>query len=535
MKRWSKRRNQLVYGQRKATEGTDKALADLGALLERLAGEGSDVGGEAMSVHACAMSDAMARYRGAHRRRIELVECGGNSVSCLWPTPPRSALDEMPSDGRAEKVSEATAGADRALESFNVALRALIDSVNGTEAARKRLRDLADKVHRAAAAEAKADKKLLTHIAKGDKRLFRTRRDTERCSGPALVVFEGCTILGGVLRLPGGTEIPLPDRIETIADVLAAHQGENLTWGGAVHIVDVTDTAGKVTRRTTAEHRKYHVHFLCRAEAPAPQPVTSPEQSLDTDWGVVVPLVCSDGTPYGRHASPDQQQASRKRHAESVRLQQSMAAKAEGSRRHSKQRRRRQRLLTKNTDVRVNHQLHVAKAVVTTPDVRKVVLEDTNASNMTASAEGTKAFPTRRSSANRGLNRSLAETAPARQMAFIERAAVVGSVDTERVNPAYTSLICFVCGAQGQRETQALFWCPECGSYTHADVQAALNVDEAGNPGLYPSAQDVTYGGRDSRHKTLEHAVGVFLDSTSVDGSVTNEYARAATSGHSGI
>ena len=106
-----------------------------------------------------------------------------------------------------------------------------------------------------------------------------------------------------------------------------------------------------------------------------------------------------------------QQHANHKRHTEAKQLQQSMANKVVGSRRHTKQRRQRQSLLAKNTDVRVNHQRHVAKAVVTTPETRKVVLEDTNASNMTASAEGTKAFPVRGSSAKRGLNRSLAETA----------------------------------------------------------------------------------------------------------------------------
>ena len=261
----------------------------------------------------------------------------------------------------------------------------------------------------------------------------------------------------------------------------------------------------------------------------------APPQSLGTDWGVVVPLVCSDGSAYSRYASDEQQHANHKRHLEAKQLQRSMADKTEGSRRHTKQRRQHNKRLAKNTDVRVNHQLHVAKAVVTTPEVRKVVLEDTNASNMTASAEGTKTFPVRGSGAKRGLNRSLAESAPARQMTFIERAAVIRSVATERVNPAYTSLTCFVCGTQGKRETQALFWCPECGSYTHADVQATLSVDEAGNPGLYPSAQDVTYGGRDSRHKMLEDAVGVFLDSTSADGSVTNKYARSGLAGHSGI
>ena len=365
--------------------------------------------------------------------------------------------------------------------------------------------------------------------------MFRHRRDTERCSGPALVLFDGCIVRDGMLRLPGGTEIPLPAGISTVDDALASHQQQGLRWRGAVHVVDVTDTAGKVTRRTRPEHRKYHVHLLCRAEAPAPRPATSPSQSLGTDWGVVAPLVCSDGSAYSRYTSDQQQHANQTRHLEAKQLQQSMAGKTDGSRRHAKQRRRHNKLLAKNTDVRVNQQLHVAKAVVATPDVRKVVLEDTNAANMTASAEGTRAFPTRGSSAKRGLNRSLAESAPARQRTFIERAAVIASVATERVHPAYTSLVCFVCGTQGERETQALFRCPECGSYTHADVQASLNVDEAGNPGLYPSARDVTYGGRDSRHKMLEDAVGVFLDSSGVDGSVTNKYARAATCGHSGI
>ena len=49
--------------------------------------------------------------------------------------------------------------------------------------------------------------------------------------------------------------------------------------------------------------------------------------------GVVVALVCSDGSAHGRHASPDQQRASQKRHAEATRLQQSMSAETDGSRR----------------------------------------------------------------------------------------------------------------------------------------------------------------------------------------------------------
>ena len=392
VKKWSGRRNQLVYAQRKAVEGTDKALNTLATFAAKKPAH------SAVLVQARAMSASVAQYRDAQRRRVELVESGDGNALHLRATPPGRGLVEMSVDERAVMIAAAIDRSDKALEVFNTALKALrakIRTVDGTEAARKRLRVLADKAHKAVAAEAKADKRLLAHIAKGDERLFRHRRDTERCSGPALVLFEGCTISDGVLRLPGGTEIPLPAGVVTIDDALAFHQQQGLVWGGAVHVVDVTDTAGKVTRRTGAEHRKYHVHFLCRAEAPAPRPVTSPSQSLGTDWGVVVPLVCSDGSAYSRYTSDAQQHANHKRHLEAKQLQQSMANKVEGSRRHTKQHRQHNKRLAKNTDVRVNHQLHVAKAVVTTPEVRKVVLEDTNASNMTASAEGTKTFPVR--------------------------------------------------------------------------------------------------------------------------------------------
>ena len=532
VKKWSDRRNQVVYAQRKAVEGTDKALNTLSVFAAKKPAR------SAVLAQTLTMSEAVERCRDAQRRRVELVESSDGNALRTRATPPDLGLVEMSADERAVMIAAAVERSDKALQAFNTALKALrakIRTVDGTEAARKRLRALADKARKAVAVEAKADERLLAHIAKGDERLFRRRRDTERCSGPALVLFDGCIVSDGVLRLPDGTEIPLPAGILTIDDALASQRQQGLVWGGAVHVVDVTDTAGKVTRRTRAEHRKYHLHFLCRAEAPVPEPVVAPVQSLGTDWGVVVPLVCSNGSAYSRYSSDKQQHANQKRHLEAKQLQQSMSNKTEGSRRHTKQQRRRQSLLAKNTDVRVNHQLHVAKAVVTTPGVRKVVLEDTNATNMTASAQGTKTFPVRGSAAKRGLNRSLAESAPARQRAFIERAAVIASVATERVNPAYTSLICFVCGTLGQRETQALFWCPECGTCTHADVQAALSVDEAGNPGLCRSARDVTYGGRDSRHKMLEDAVGVFLDSTSADGSVTNKYARSGLAGHSGI
>ena len=526
-KKWSKRRRQVVYAQRKAAERTDEAVTKLDAAAR----QHTDLHGL-----VTALSDAVLLYRNQHLRRVELTESAGNVSTGLWTTRPDAALLDMNVDDRSDAINATVEASDEVLEVFNVtvkSLRAAITESDATAAVRKRLRGWVTKTVTAVASEAKADKKLLTHIAKGDKRLFRSRRDLESCSGPALILFEGCTITDGALRLPGRTEIPLPAGINTIDDVLATHKTEGLAWSGTVHIVDVTDLAGKVTRRTEPKHRKYHAHFLCQATADTPEPVTAPEHSLGCDWGVVTPLVCSDGTAYPKHATEEQQQANQKRHNKATLLQESMATKTVGSNRHKKQRRSCRRLVAKNTNVRVNHQHHVAKAVVTAPGVRHVVTEDTKISNMTASAEGTKHFPVHGSAGKRGLNRSIAETAPARQTSLIERAAVKHSVSTTRVHPAYTSLTCFVCGALGQRETQALFQCLECDSCTHADVQAACNVNDIGNPDMYPTCRDT--GGRDSRRKTLEDAVQTFLDSTDFDGNVTNKYADATSNGYSGI
>jgi transposase len=48
----------------------------------------------------------------------------------------------------------------------------------------------------------------------------------------------------------------------------------------------------------------------------------------------------------------------------------------------------------------------------------------------------------------------------------------------EKVNPAYTSQTCSVCGhcAPGNRESQAVFRCVACGHQANADVNAAVNI-----------------------------------------------------------
>ena len=170
VKKWSRHRNQLVYAQRKAVEGTDKALNTLATFAAKKPAH------SAVLVQARAMSASVTQYRNAQRRRVELVESGDGNALRLRATPPDRGLVEMSADERAVMIAAAVERSNKALEAFSAALktlRAKIRIVDSTEAARKRLRALAEKIHKAVAAEAKADKRLLAHIAKGDERLFR--------------------------------------------------------------------------------------------------------------------------------------------------------------------------------------------------------------------------------------------------------------------------------------------------------------------------------------------------------------------------
>ena len=82
----------------------------------------------------------------------------------------------------------------------------------------------------------------------------------------------------------------------------------------------------------------------------------------------------------------------------------------------------------------------------------------------------------------------------------------------------------------GVRETQALFYCPSCNSWTNADLQASLSIGEKGHPHLYPSAEVPPIGGRDSRRKMLDDAMDAFWESV-----VSMEASRTSMPVKSGI
>ncbi|WP_410789769.1 RNA-guided endonuclease InsQ/TnpB family protein [Kribbella sp. C-35] len=83
-------------------------------------------------------------------------------------------------------------------------------------------------------------------------------------------------------------------------------------------------------------------------------------------------------------------------------------------------------------------------------------------------------LPNRRG-AKAGLHRGIVVNAWGALVRRLEHKAT-GRV--EKVNPAYTSQTCSVCGhrAPENRESQAVFRCVACGHRAHADVNAAINI-----------------------------------------------------------
>jgi len=95
-------------------------------------------------------------------------------------------------------------------------------------------------------------------------------------------------------------------------------------------------------------------------------------------------------------------------------------------------------------------------------------------------------FPNRRR-AKAGLNRSILAHGWGELVRRLQDKAP-GRV--ERVNPAYTSQTCSVCGhcSPANRESQAVFRCVACGLRVNADVNAARNIAHLARRAAGPAA-----------------------------------------------
>jgi putative transposase len=205
---------------------------------------------------------------------------------------------------------------------------------------------------------------------------------------------------------------------------------------------------------------RWHISF----PADIPEPVAGPGDgsTVGVDCGVTVTLACSDGTA---HQAPLPRSTKR--------LQRKLARANRGSKRRAKVKARLARLQARNRDTRKDFVEKTSTTIARTYDT--ICIENLQVRQMTRSARGTAEKPGRNVAAKAGLNRSILNGA---WSLFATRLQQKASGRVEKVNPAFTSQRCSVCGhvAAESRKSQALFACVACGHTSNADLNAARNI-----------------------------------------------------------
>ena len=126
----------------------------------------------------------------------------------------------------------------------------------------------------------------------------------------------------------------------------------------------------------------------------------------------------------------------------------------------------------------------------TTTDICKnhavVHVEALNVAGMTKSASGTVENPGKNVKQKSGLNRAILEQGWGEMLRQLEYKMRRKGGLLVKVNPAYTSQTCPLCGhvSQGNRISQASFVCEACGFSLNADVVGAMNIKRAGRAQL---------------------------------------------------
>jgi putative transposase len=209
---------------------------------------------------------------------------------------------------------------------------------------------------------------------------------------------------------------------------------------------------------------RWHVAF---AAIPKPVPGPGTGAVVGVDRGVVVSAALSTG----EHLSaPGLRDAEARR---LLRLQRRLARARRGSKRRRRLKTAIARIKVREADRRKDWVEKNSTDLARRFDVIRV--EDLKIRAMVRSARGTAAEPGKNVRAKAGLNRSIHASGWGRLVTRLEDKAP-GRI--EKVNPAYTSQTCHVCGHRvaKNRKSQAVFRCRACGHTDHADVNAAKNI-----------------------------------------------------------
>jgi len=209
---------------------------------------------------------------------------------------------------------------------------------------------------------------------------------------------------------------------------------------------------------------RWHVAF---AAVPAPIPTPGTGEVVGIDRGVTVSAALSTGELLHAPGLTGREQWRMRR------LERKLAKAKRGSNRRVRVKHAISRLRTREIDRRKDWAEKASTNIVRRFDVVRV--EDLGIQNMTRSAGGTLEHPGSNVRAKTGLNREILRSGWGLLVRRLEEKAP-GRV--EKINPAFTSQRCSVCGQVDpkSRESQAVFRCTACGYASHADVNAARNI-----------------------------------------------------------
>ncbi len=215
----------------------------------------------------------------------------------------------------------------------------------------------------------------------------------------------------------------------------------------------------KSYRITLDSAGRWHIAF-----AAIPGQVAGPGDGsvVGIDRGVTVTLALSDGAV---HQAPTPR--------DTTRLQRKLCWAKRGSTRRAGIKARLVKLHARNADTRKNFIEKASTSIAVTYD--RIRIEDLRVATMTRCARGTVETPGRNVRAQAGLTRSILAGG---WSVFATRLEHKASGRVEKVNPAFSSQRCSVCGhvARESRESQALFRCVACGHTSNADLNAARNI-----------------------------------------------------------
>ncbi|MEU4498109.1 transposase [Streptomyces sp. NPDC023998] len=223
----------------------------------------------------------------------------------------------------------------------------------------------------------------------------------------------------------------------------------------------------KSYRITRDRAGRWHIAF-----AAVPKSIPAPEtgRTVGVDRGIVVSAALSTGELLKAPGLTDYE-AGRLR-----RLERMLARAKRGSRRRTAVKTKIARLKAREADRRKDWIERTSTDLARGFDV--IGVEDLNIPAMTRSAKGTLDVPGQNVAVKAGLNRGILASGWGLLVARLEQKAPGRLI---KINPAYTSQRCSACGtADGKaRESQAAFRCRACGYSSHADVNAARNLEQA--------------------------------------------------------